>query len=233
MAVPEGLYVAAYSDDGRSWRSPADGKITLLDSQSGQVRRQWDSEQIEVNALVFDPNDETTLWTTGDDGTVCAWAAESGQRLWRCQAFDDEDKAFDLIYLRDLDRLVVRSSTRTLNVLDASQGRLLEELSIPPGPHYGLQWALDGRHLITTHQFGVLRMYDGATMKFIKEMDIPSQPEVSVHPGNLAIYNIATSDDGRTAALGTQRPGLILFDLERWQCICEVTLMINRQHILA
>jgi eukaryotic-like serine/threonine-protein kinase len=117
------LYVGCYSSDGNLFATAGnDALITILDARSGEVVRQWESGQSEVNGIVFS-SDDRWLWTSGDDGTVRAWTVESGEELWQVQAFSDAAMAYDLVYLPQSDCLIVRSVDHRLQAISATAGQ--------------------------------------------------------------------------------------------------------------
>lgn len=204
------LYVGQYDASGKSLIvAGGDGRVTTIDSDSGAVIRQWDSQQVEVNAVVLS-QDESVLWTTGDDGTVRAWQPTTGEPLWSCQAFAPSIRAYDLIHLSAINRLIVRNSDNALAAIDASTGNLVEGTNSPPGRHWSLESRGDGKSFLTGGDEGELRFIDGQSMGVVSSHYLPRE-----QPGAQEIIEkIAVSPDGRWAAVGARGHQLLLVDLQ-------------------
>jgi serine/threonine protein kinase len=213
------LYVGQFTSDGR-WLAVAgqDGRITILDSHSGELIRQWQTDQLEVNGVCFRADDQW-IWSTGDDGTVRAWSVETGQELWRSQAFHDGARAYNLAYLPKLDRLVVRSSDDRLIMLSALDGQPVDNVTIPEGPHYSLKASAEGDSFYTTRPSQTFSQYDGETMQHSRSLSVEVEGL-----DNPPIDSFAISGDAHFAVLGIRDRRLVLVDLLQWAISDEVVL---------
>jgi serine/threonine protein kinase len=168
------------------------------------VRQTWNSQQVEINALLLSP-DERTVWSSGYDGTVCAWDLRNYQLKWRTQAFDSPVEAYNLIYLQDLERLVVLSSKDELRFLSAQDGQLITDLVSPSFQCSTIVNSNDGRHFLLGDYQRRLVLMDGANMQVVQELGLTSR-----------IRAIATSPDGRWATIVTNANAVVLVDLVEW-----------------
>lgn len=81
----------------------AESQLTVLATGTNQVVQQWNTDQGEVNAIAIDGSNGM-VFTSGDDGSIVAFALHSFQEKWRVKAFTDQ-RANDLIYSKDNNRL--------------------------------------------------------------------------------------------------------------------------------
>ncbi len=215
----DALYVASYNSDGR-WLAVGgkDATATILDADTGQIVRQWDTGQIEVNAVVFSP-DDSILWTTGDDGAVCAWQVETGQQLWRCQVLEAGGKAYNLVSLPKQQHLIVRGGDGLLYCLSID-GQLITDLNAPPADNRSLQKWGNRRLLLTGSTDEELRLIDGKTLQLTKSMVLRRDTTRVASPINA----IAVSPDGRLAVTGNRSHQVSLVDLAQWKLLDEITL---------
>ncbi|MBX3423496.1 MAG: protein kinase [Pirellulaceae bacterium] len=210
--APHALYAGCFSADGRTlFSAGASSQITALDVATGLVQSQWDSQQREINCLLLN-SDQCVLWSTGDDGTVCAWDCNSHQLIWKTLAFAPGNEAHELIYLEELDRLVVHGRSDDLSFLAAQDGRLLTELPPVSGKVATIASLPDGRHFLAGNRHEQLFRIDGTDMRVVQELplgtkSLPRTPEVSTRV-------IKVSPDGRWALVVSNRNVVFLVDLK-------------------
>lgn len=168
--APGALYVGCYSPDGRWLLVGGEGdQITILDVDAKLVHRQWDTGQREINSLRVDPNG-SVLWSTGDNGTVCAWNLSDSRLLWSTQVFEAE--AHDLIHLTELNRLVVLGSKDEIQILCGESGQLIEHPDLPLVGYRSIAELKDGKRFLAGHAKDHLHLLDGQRGEVIQSLDL-------------------------------------------------------------
>ncbi len=100
------VYSIAFSPDGTMLAAAGQESIVrLVNYQDGRSTNEWQTNQLEVNAVMFAP-DGHTLWTTGDDGSLCQWEVPNGQLHRRILAHSP-GKAFNLLRPNDSDKTLI------------------------------------------------------------------------------------------------------------------------------
>ncbi|HAC92874.1 MAG TPA: hypothetical protein DCF63_19910 [Planctomycetaceae bacterium] len=210
--APNALYTGRFSPDGQElFVAGAGSEITQLDPNTANVVRQWDAGQDEINYILIGHN---VIWSTSDDGSVCAWRFKDNQLLWRTQVFEGDVEAHDLILLKQLDQLVVLGSNDHLRVLSAQDGKLLNDLSAREGKQSALANLHDGRHFLFGNTRSAIYQVDGQTMQVVAELPIGTEKHPRVP--NEAIRAIEVSSDGKWATIITRNERVYLVDLVNW-----------------
>src|SRR5262249_26218225 len=114
-------YFVCFSPD-RQWIVAAgkDAIVRLLDAETGDLFREIDTKQIEVNGLAFSGDGEE-LATTGDDGSICLWDVATGrQRLKIAQG--NPVQAFQVVFVPGTTLLVCCGADPVLRVFDTETG---------------------------------------------------------------------------------------------------------------
>lgn len=212
--APHALYSGCFRSNGQTmFAAGAGDSIAVLNPDSGEVILEYSTGQVEVNFLRLN-SDEEILWSTGDDGTVCAWNLPGDRLQWQTQAFETPTEAYDLIFLSQLDRLVVLGSHDQLACLSAHEGQLQSQVAWPTAATTAIAELADGRHfLIADNQERLFRV-DGTDMRSVAELRLstPSHPRT----GNYSMRSIAVSPDGNWAVVVGRSNVIYLVDLIQW-----------------
>lgn len=96
-----------------------DSVVRLIDPETGELRKQIATEQVEVNGVAFSP-DGKEMATAGDDGTICVWNLESERMRLRFKA--QPGKAFQLVYTHDGSQIISCGDNPVIRVFDSLTG---------------------------------------------------------------------------------------------------------------
>ncbi|HUQ70606.1 MAG TPA: hypothetical protein VM165_13835, partial [Planctomycetaceae bacterium] len=201
-------YMAKLAPDGKALAVVGqDAFIRLLDWPSGTLSEEWPSEQTEVNGVCFAP-DGRRLWTAGDDGTICLWDRATYKRLYGIDAHRP-NKAFELIYDAQRQRIVSCGSEGTIRVWDAETGAARGVLVGHQGTVDTIQLHSDGRRLVSQSKDATVRIWDLESLSCERTIDFPVDSRVTY---------LTLSPDGRLMAActwGQSAREVQVFDLER------------------
>lgn len=210
--APHALYTGRFRRNGQELLvAGAGSQVTELDSNTANVVRQWDTGQVEINCILIGHN---IIWSSGDDGSVCAWRFEDNQLLWRTQVFEGDIEAHELIHLEQLDQLIVLGSNDKLRVLSAQDGNLLNEVSARESNPSELVDSQDGRHFLFGDTRSTIFRVDGQTMQVVAELHIGTEKHPRVP--DESIRAIEVSSDGKWATIITRNERVYLVDLVNW-----------------
>jgi serine/threonine protein kinase/WD40 repeat protein len=88
LKSPEPMYCLRVSPDGGVIAAGgADGQLHLFDGKSLDLIRSFQTSQNDLNAIDFSP-DSRSVYSAGDDGSVCQWDAQTGRELHRQRTHD-------------------------------------------------------------------------------------------------------------------------------------------------
>lgn len=151
-------YYLAHSPDGRMLAvAGADSTLRLLNVATGQIDRQLDTSQMEVNGIAFRP-DGQEIATSGDDGTIRVWnLADLAERL---TIKAHPRKAFQLAYTPDGNQLILCGDDPVIRVFNAENGELAYTLE---GHEKTVQCLLldqEGKTLISAGNDHTVRVWD-------------------------------------------------------------------------
>ncbi len=96
---PKPLYYAEILDS-QIITCGADSRIAIIDGNSHQLLRRWDTRQGEVNGFSIDKLNRI-LYSSGDDGTIVASSLETGTENWRYKVFDDQ-RAYGIFFSAEM-----------------------------------------------------------------------------------------------------------------------------------
>lgn len=212
--APHALYTGCITSDGKElFLGGAGSQITVLRLDTAKVEREWDTEQVEINGIVVNAK-STDVWSTGNDGTVCDWRLSDNKLLWRTQVFDAPTEAHDLIYLEQVNRLVVLGSSAQLRILSADDGKLLTKFPVLDGKLSALANLRDGRQFLVGDTQSLLYKVDGESMQILSKLPIGTEKHPNVT--NESIRYISVNPSGEWATVITRNEIVYLVDLVNW-----------------
>ncbi|MBX3086629.1 MAG: XRE family transcriptional regulator [Anaerolineae bacterium] len=201
---------ARWSPDGRLLACMGQGSIIRLwDYEQGRYRAALNAHTGMIKQALFTP-DGQYLISSGADGTLRVWDCAT----YECIRVMQGHSSFlgDVDWSPDGQQLISGGSDAvvTLYTLDHTQPPRL--LSGHIRKVFSVGWSPNGRWAASTEIANILRLWDttsGACIQVLKN------PDDHVN----SFYGIAWSGDGERLAVGTDRSGVMVYDLrtQRWQ----------------
>ena len=145
----------------------AASEVVVIDRQTGIPLRSWATGQKEINAVVFD-DQNNLIWTSGDDGSIHAYDFKSGAQKHKIQAFQAE-RAYDIVHFPESSRIACISSFGAVVSVDTTSGKVIglrEKSDIEPTSIA----KVDANKLAVGHMHGLLRIFDMLTGKMDREV---------------------------------------------------------------
>lgn len=126
VEFPRAVYTLCYSPDRRFLAAAGkDSIVKLLDPESGQLIKEFETGQVEINGAAFSP-DQRELATAGDDGTIRVLSINTGSERMKVQtAFR---KAYEVIYTDDGSQLLCCGLGKGIQLFDSKSGHFLNML---------------------------------------------------------------------------------------------------------
>ena len=213
------IRTAAFSGDGKLLAfGDFAGATQLLDPGTGKIVKTLPKHFKLVNSITFTPDDKT-LVTSSLDGTIKLWDVASGE----------EQHVFSLAG-EGIVKVAISSDSRMLaavtwpgkaHVWDLGQREELHVLQASQGQSGKTQiaeavdFAPDGKSLVTGSWDTTLRLWDTATGKLVRDFVGHSAP----------VQSAAISPDGKTLASGDAEGKVMLFN-----CASGERLAVLRAH---
>ncbi len=194
MRFPGAVYSIVFSHDGTFFAAAGrDSVVRLIRTADSQTLAEWPTRQIEINGLTLAP-DEKSLWTTGDDGSLCRWDIAAQKEIFRIAAHAPE-QAHELFALPDRQLLVTTGSDGRLCQWDWNTGESRGVLQDSEGGIAAVAMA-PSRQSLTCAADGRIRVYDLADGKVTAEWGVTANQKA-----------ILISQDGNwvLTSLGDQR----------------------------
>jgi len=196
---------AAYSPDGRSLVTVADGPDRVHDAATGAVTRTIDPlGHGPARSLAFSPGGhELALGRT--DGSVTV--LDTATWTLRCLFTGHRDVVDGIAYAPDGRTLATASQDGTARIWDAASGRTLHELTGAGGLLRAVAYSPDGTLLVTVSGNGTTTVWDAADGRRLRTLS------GAVSPTDQLAYVVAFAPDGRTFVRGGDQGGLVTFDV--------------------
>jgi WD40 repeat protein/predicted Ser/Thr protein kinase len=204
------LWGMAFFPDGRLATCSEDGAARVWDLGTRRVvlgpfwhprgaAGDWVPKGRGYYTLAISP-DGKTLVTAGSDGRAIRWDLGTGKTIG--PPLQHDSCVLKAVFTRDGSKLLTSTRGGTLHAWDLRTGRGTD--LPPPGTETdGLALAPDGRWFATGTGFGVVRLWDTASLR-------PAGP-VYRHPAGVSA--VAFSRDGRRLAMGMADGGIHVVEL--------------------
>lgn len=180
----------------------ADSIVRLLNSSTGELKREIPTHQLEVNGIAFSP-DGLQMATTGDDGTIVIWNLSTGSERIRFKVHPE--KAFQAAYTADGTQIVTCGTDPVLRVFDVASGTLAYTLEGHRRTIESIDFASDDT-LISTSDDHTIKFWSVKTRQEIGSVEIASDAISFLHhvPRDCVIVGDA-SGQIQTIHISTQK----------------------------
>jgi WD40 repeat protein len=202
------FYFVCISPDRRLLAAAGkDSIVRLCDPETGLIKRELPTGQIEINGLAFAP-DGGELATAGDDGTVRVWNLETGAERLRIDAHPD--KAFQLLYTPDGRQIVSCGDNPVIRVFAADSGRPIRTLEGHQRTVQCLILADDARTLVS-----------GSSDNTVRKWDLETGSELSPINATGAVRSLIVARDQNLIVTGSDRGFLQVWDFRDGRKLAE------------
>jgi WD40 repeat protein len=199
----------AYSPDGRHFATAAsDGSVRLWDRSTGREIHQFNLPNIDTGnggarvvsrSVAFTP-DSQTLIAAGSDLKFYKWDVSTGkeleQRSWSLDGVEQPGNGTERfvnpshVRFSPDGRTAAATGGKAIHLVDVASGREFAKFAGEAGPET-LAFSADSRTLVTGGWGKVLRVWEAASAKIIREIKVDD-----------FINAVAASPDGRIVAAG-------------------------------
>lgn len=153
------LTSVAFRPDGREAAvSNADGKVMLIDRESGQVTRTIEAHPTWIQDLIYSRDGARLLSVGRQDQTAKIWDPATGA-LQRTLRGHHKSQLFRGDFSPDGRYVATASADRTAILWDAATGEVVRTIA---GPTYTAVFSPDGSELLTTGSGGYVVVWDTA-----------------------------------------------------------------------
>jgi WD40 repeat protein len=213
-SVGNPVHSLAFLDDGAVLVTGCAAGVLVWDAESGKLRKTLDVDDRGVDTLVVDPLGKL-LVAGGASGVIKILDAKTFKEIRtlgpapgavRGLAISPDGKLLAAAGLNG--QLGPADKEFGILLWDLATGRELPTIAHPP-PSYGttvLAFLSDGKRLVSA-QDRTLRVWDAATAKEIRSVELPDLPRT--------LGSIAISDE--RLVTGVYEPKLRLFEVEGWK----------------
>lgn len=191
-----------FNRDGRRLLSgSADGSVIMWDSMNGRDRFTMKHSTAPVMVSAFTSEEE--LLSVGADGTIVTWDAGTGKEK---RAVPGDSEAGEILFASlSNNRGLVASSKggRSVQVLNASDGKLVRTLTSHSAGFFSVGFSADGRWFAAGTNDRTVRLWQVANGR--------EMPRLSGHTG--WVNAVAFSPDNRLLASGSNSGEVKLWDV--------------------
>lgn len=206
---PGPVYSINYSQDGTLVAATGVGStVHVIRIADGELVAQWYTDQIESNGLCFDDNDQS-LWTTGDDGSICKWEIATGRELHRWEGHAPEE-SHEIELYPEKNWLLTTDSRSHLRIWDRTTRELVSQLGGEEGAGRIFNMVIhpNRRLLYGADEKRSIRVWD---LEELREVETPLQ-EVYDRPSCVAL-----SEDGTWLAISSFDKYVKFYNAETWE----------------
>jgi RNA polymerase sigma factor (sigma-70 family) len=197
----------ALTRDGRAAVTTGyDEALLIWDVQSGRTRRRLEGHTGPIHSLWLG-GDGRTLYSAGWDRTLRVWDLVTGQERRRFSVDLPQSGMARLTPSADGKSIALVDASQTICIVDVTSGT---KRQLHRGTEWvlGLAFAADGRWLVGWSGDRMIRVWDVATGRQLREQSLPPVRNDGPAPlgvQNPSLYSAALSPDGRLLAVGSQQ----------------------------
>jgi eukaryotic-like serine/threonine-protein kinase len=197
LGKSEAITVIAFSHDGRLLVGGCAWTTRVWDVRTGEVVRTLQRHTHGVRNVAFSPDDKR-VYTVGDEGTAKVWDLTKGQ-----ESLSLTDRSYPVACLAlspDGERVVCIGDGpwAKTELFDTRTGDLVPSFKPPPTGGNRLAFSPDGKQIAR----------EGPGLGVITLLDTETGQELRSFNGQVNVWSIAWSPDGRTIAVGSPTGGI-------------------------
>lgn len=196
-----GIAALEFSPDG-TWMATGgpDGVLMLWEMLTGTLSAQWVANPEGVWAVGFSP-DGTVLATGGQDNLVHLWDVATHAET---ATFTHVGPVSGVAFSADGTLLAASTYAFPTEVVvwNVPTGAEVNRLSRRRIPHFGVEFALDGKTLYSASGYGSVWIWDLATNAYVDGIGGHGRP----------LYDMDLSSDGRFVVMGAESRAFTLHD---------------------
>ncbi len=217
----------SWSHSAGSLASRRDGKLVLLDAQSGELRLEIPHNCDRMRAIALN-DDGTRLATSAyrpktadseEHGEICLYNTATGGLVWKQKLHGD--RAGGLAWSPDGKRLACNGWT-SLEILNAEDGRslVLYDVSKDLGWLHDMRWSPDGEQLVVACMNHTLRIVDSRSGRELHQL-VGHTGQVRAVSWSPDGQRLASGSDDKTVRIWKAQSGLQVLVLKQHQTTVE------------
>ncbi len=203
------VYSINFSQDGTLVAATGVGSIVhVVRIADGELVAKWVTDQIESNGVYFDDEDQT-IWTTGDDGSICHWEIATGRELKRWTGHTPE-QSHEIGLYPEKNWLITTGREGGLRIWDRTTGEPVAHLGGGDKaiPIWNFVIHPNRRLLYGADEKRSIRVWD---LEELREVETPLQ-EIYDRPSCVAL-----SEDGTWLAISSFDKYVKFYNTETWE----------------